>query len=252
MEMLRIKKDVHWTDCLGQRVILDMDRGKYFAFAGVAKDIWDLLAECSDRKLIAETLAEKYGITIQTAVADVDAFMESLARSDLLEFSLFGDPFDSPNMGLVETPRENLEERHEPCVAAKSPRAAQPYLGFIEAYGMLAAIDAGLRVFGFHKMCKYLSSAYRRVQATKSDLKSAKEVAKVALSAFRWYRPGAACMHRALVTFWFLRRKGIPIHLCVGITAYPFSSHSWVELEGQVINDSQGLKDRYVVIARIS
>lgn len=58
----------------------------------------------------------------------------------------------------------------------------------------------------------------------------------VALAAALY--PGRAlCLERSLVLYHYLRRAGLPIRLRLGVQAYPFAAHAWVEYAGKVLND---------------
>jgi Transglutaminase-like superfamily len=57
------------------------------------------------------------------------------------------------------------------------------------------------------------------------------------------------CLERSYGTCATLRRHGIPASLCVGVSRFPpMRFHAWVETDGQVVNDSPELQDRYRII----
>jgi hypothetical protein len=56
------------------------------------------------------------------------------------------------------------------------------------------------------------------------------------MSAFYW-KP-LLCLQRSVVTARLLRSKGIEADVVIGFRANPFFSHAWVEVGGEVINDS--------------
>jgi len=52
------------------------------------------------------------------------------------------------------------------------------------------------------------------------------------------------CLERSLVLYYRLKRNGVPAALRLGVRAYPFAAHAWVELEGNPINETPDfLKD---------
>lgn len=52
------------------------------------------------------------------------------------------------------------------------------------------------------------------------------------------------CLERSLVLYHKLKRSGVPVALRLGVRAYPFAAHAWVELEGSPVNETPDfLKD---------
>lgn len=45
------------------------------------------------------------------------------------------------------------------------------------------------------------------------------------------------CLERSLVLYYKLKRKSVPVSLRLGVRAYPFAAHAWVELEGSPVNE---------------
>jgi hypothetical protein len=229
-----------------------MDQGRYFAFAGTAGEMWDLLAGGYKPTEIAEILAKKYGITIHMATSDTLAFMKSLATSKLLESTLPSNPAALAKENLDAKVRQNRETVDARLSNSTISSTLLRIAWFVQSYGMLAGIDLALMLFGFHRVVKVLARFYTSTEALKADPQVVERLARVPLAAFTWYRPNVACLHRALLTFWFLRAKAVQAELCLGVTTFPFSSHSWVEYEGIVLNDFLATRNKFVTIARIS
>jgi hypothetical protein len=74
--------------------------------------------------------------------------------------------------------------------------------------------------------------------------------AAVALAACFYWKP-ILCMQRAAVTTRLLRRYGIPASLVIGYRPSPFFSHAWVEVDGNVVNDSPVFQTRLFVLDRL-
>ena len=60
------------------------------------------------------------------------------------------------------------------------------------------------------------------------------------------------CMHRSLVLWWLLRRRGIASRLWIGVQkeAGQFEAHAWVECLGLVLIDPESLHRRFVPFPR--
>jgi hypothetical protein len=57
------------------------------------------------------------------------------------------------------------------------------------------------------------------------------------------------CLQYAAAAACFLRSYGFPASMVIGVRHRPFSSHAWVELDGQVIAGKEDL-EAYTVIDR--
>jgi len=59
--------------------------------------------------------------------------------------------------------------------------------------------------------------------------------------------PHAECLHRSLVGYYLLTRKGVDVKFCLGVTSFDgnFSSHAWLEYNGRVINDDNNFIKKY-------
>jgi hypothetical protein len=63
----------------------------------------------------------------------------------------------------------------------------------------------------------------------------------------------ANCLKRALVLGWFMRRRGIPCEIRIGTRKETgllgeesgFSAHAWVESDGVVVNDHDGIGEHF-------
>jgi hypothetical protein len=69
----------------------------------------------------------------------------------------------------------------------------------------------------------------------------------VSLAGCFYWRP-VLCLQRSYAATVLLRQYGIPGRLVIGYRPAPFFSHAWVEVDGRVVNDSQGYKERLQVL----
>jgi transglutaminase-like putative cysteine protease len=66
----------------------------------------------------------------------------------------------------------------------------------------------------------------------------------VALAAA--FFPGrAVCLEQSLALFVLLRRRGVPAALRLGVQAYPFYAHAWVELDGEPVNEDREVVEKF-------
>src|SRR5258705_364267 len=48
-----------------------------------------------------------------------------------------------------------------------------------------------------------------------------------------------------------LRDRGIPAVFVMGVRRHPFQAHAWLEVDGVVVNDKQGVKTHYETLDRL-
>jgi Transglutaminase-like superfamily/Coenzyme PQQ synthesis protein D (PqqD) len=247
-----IAPNVFWVDSGGGTIVLNMETGRYFAFDSVAAFIWKLLGNASPLEEIATAVASDYGLNVDVARADVDSFVQKLRESKLVETSAHQGGRQPPSGANVPNSSLPVVTTHIPSAEDRKVSALSRCVLFFEAYGLMVCTDVALRVVGFHGLWRRLGGIKHAVVELRGDSDHVKTLSGIALTAFRWYRPGAACKQRAMTTFWFLRRHGIPVTLCLGVRDHPFGSHVWSELEGAVVNDYRAVRERFKTIARLA
>jgi hypothetical protein len=72
----------------------------------------------------------------------------------------------------------------------------------------------------------------------------------VSLASCFYVKP-VLCLQRSVAEARMLRRRGISARLVIGYRPSPFFSHAWVEVDGRVVNDLAGYKERLKVLSTI-
>ncbi len=80
---------VHSQSCVANPVgdqvfMMSLEQGKYFAVQAVAKQVWDMLAVPMSIASIAAALTERYDVSQEQCLVDVETFIESLCRTGLI------------------------------------------------------------------------------------------------------------------------------------------------------------------------
>ena len=122
----------------------------------------------------------------------------------------------------------------------------------LRALVLLPITGIGLRVLGFQR-CKELieNLAVRDGQSQTMESVTQIEMAwKITRAARSVGLHGAwkpNCLERSLFLWWLLRRGGIEGELHIGArkNGSGLEAHAWVELEGQVLNDSPDVHEHY-------
>ena len=109
----------------------------------------------------------------------------------------------------------------------------------LAAYASLLLTDVALRALGFRRlMARVPAAAERRVPAAQH--RRAGRFAYWLEVASRRHFVRARCLHRSLALHYWLRRKGLPSHLRIGVRKADgeLLAHAWVEMEGAIVNDA--------------
>lgn len=122
----------------------------------------------------------------------------------------------------------------------------------LQAAVVLPLTKAGLRLFGFRRWKAVMEKFSPAVPSTQSlSMDSRREAAQRAVRAVRSAQlHGPAnpnCLERSMTLWWMLRRHGVNGELHIGARkeAGIFEAHAWVELDGQVLNDSAEVHEHY-------
>lgn len=68
--------------------------------------------------------------------------------------------------------------------------------------------------------------------------------------AGRYYPKHALCLQRSAVGACLLRMAGVEAQLVMGCRKIPFKGHAWVEVNGEVVNDTPKVHVHYRVLDR--
>ena len=101
---------------------------------------------------------------------------------------------------------------------------------------------------GFGRICRLL--AMQRAMTCRRKPQSTTEICNaVNLAACLFYKP-VPCLARSVVTVCLLRKHGIDACLVIGYRPSPFFAHAWVEINGEVVNDSPAYREQLIVLYR--
>ena len=63
-----------------------------------------------------------------------------------------------------------------------------------------------------------------------------------------WYWKQVLCLQRSAALTCLLRKYGIPAHMVIGARLWPFASHAWVEVRGQVVNEKAYIREKFALV----
>lgn len=116
-------------------------------------------------------------------------------------------------------------------------------------------IDLGFWALGFDRVFRWVARGGKRPLRPPEDVPQT-EVDAVFSAVERanrlYYRSRLDCLPRALATYRFLRLRGIPAELCLGVKKYPFAGHAWVEYGGRVLDEIPARVPQYTLLKRLT
>jgi transglutaminase-like putative cysteine protease len=117
------------------------------------------------------------------------------------------------------------------------------------AWGGLLAVDLFLRVAGFERFYKALRDCPTLGRPPK-DPDAVLRICAAVDRAATYYFKHAWCLQRSAAAVCLLRLRGVAAELVIGVRKMPFAAHAWVEVDGQVLNNSPIVKESYVELDR--
>ena len=148
-----------------------------------------------------------------------------------------------------------MTEGHEPLLEKwrrfrKRPPEDRTLI--LRAALILPLTEVGLRLLGFRRwkeLIEKFTLPANHAQTFPSDLQ--REIALRAMRAVRSIElhgpTNPNCLERSMTLWWLLRREGVAGELHIGARkeGEQLKAHAWVELGGQVLNDSADVHQHY-------
>lgn len=78
------KKDVDVTELNGEKIMMDLDKGKYFMLNGTGSTIWDAINEPKSVSEIIEAIIKVYDIDRETCESRVLEYLEKLRHEEIV------------------------------------------------------------------------------------------------------------------------------------------------------------------------
>jgi hypothetical protein len=120
----------------------------------------------------------------------------------------------------------------------------------LAAFIALAAFDLLLKFAGFQSLIRRVER-WPTAEPRTTDSETCRRVRAMVDRAQMYYPKKAMCLQHSAVVTWLLRRRGVPAEMVLAACDYPPEGHAWAEVEGEVVNDSQKVKDRYRQLRRV-
>lgn len=78
------RQDIDASDLNGEKVMMNLDKGQYFALNDVGSRIWEIISKSVTVREIVEILLAEYDIDEKTCSNSVASFLESMRNAELI------------------------------------------------------------------------------------------------------------------------------------------------------------------------
>ena len=108
----------------------------------------------------------------------------------------------------------------------------------LSACGLLiGAAKVALKMVDLRRMLRWMNARAGPGLSEGVDPAVVAAIERAVALAAALYPGRALCLEQSLVLYYCLRRRGINATFRIGVQAYPFAAHAWVEYRGYPIND---------------
>ena len=109
----------------------------------------------------------------------------------------------------------------------------------------LLAVRARLRARGFGPTVAWARRRGARAAGAGLAPEEVERAAYHVAVAAAFFPGRAVCLEQSLALYVLLRRRGVAAELRLGVQAYPFHAHAWVELDGEPVNEHRETVERF-------
>jgi hypothetical protein len=112
---------------------------------------------------------------------------------------------------------------------------------------MLALCDVALRILGFARTLR-VATFFSSTETNAASDEVMNRTLHNILVATAFYPGRSKCLEQSVTSFVFLRRRGFPVHIRLGVQPYPFYAHAWLELNGRPLTESPEVVARFALM----
>ncbi len=120
----------------------------------------------------------------------------------------------------------------------------------VAAFIGLLAFDLLLKIRGFQSVVKKVEH-WPTSEPHTTDFELCRRVRAIVDRAQMYYPKKAMCLQHSAVVTCLLRRRGVPAEMVLAAQEFPPKAHAWAEVNGEVVNDSQRVKAKYLELRRV-
>lgn len=222
--------------------------------AGVSVD--DLVRELSEQfEAINAEGTLRYEVSHEQLRKDTAQFLSKITQLKLLEIKTSADGHDRY---YIKSGVSGTTSNRAGATSAAKPVDTKPPASplrvskreTLTAFAGLLAFDLLLKFRGFNSLIDRVEH-WPITEPRTTDLQTCRRVRAMVDRAQMYYPKKAMCLQHSAVLTCLLRRRGVPAEMVLAAQEFPPRGHAWAEVEGEVVNDVQSVKNSHRVLRRI-
>jgi hypothetical protein len=194
-------------------------------------------------QLVEDVASEFHDVELHVIEAAVDNLLVQLDEKGVLDEAA---PATTP---LVAAARMRLTQYTTECLRGLLLVLLRVRARTAAAVVMLSAADALLKFAGFSALYAAVGR-WKLGQNSPHDSQLITTACDSVERACVWHPKQKLCLQRSAAVTCLLRSFGVPAKMVVGVHKMPFYGHSWVEVNGAVVNDHQNVQRFFHVLSR--
>jgi hypothetical protein len=225
--------------------LLHVAENKIYGLVGLGSAIWQKLVESKsglgESDIVTELGSEFSEMSTQQIERDVTKLLHSFEQKHLVDRA---SNLQDLKTGATDRPRDSLFLFFNAAIRLLLCLRMH-VLATVLAFVVVALV---LKVSGFKQL-------YNLVRLWPTAERSVgPEVIPQMWGEIRrgitWYPRQVMCLQRSAVTTWLLRSRGAQAQMVIGCQRRPFLVHAWTEVNGEVVNDCQSVRELHKIIDR--
>lgn len=203
---LQLRDNLHWCDCGGRAVFLDLKEDRYFCLSHRTNEAF--------LRLVADGIGAD----------DAERLNVLIALGLLVEKEANGHIISPPS---IEYPTRDF-------VSDRFPKAR--LIQVLQALASELRLACALRFKPFQKVIEAVRTPRpRRLTEPAGANRLIREIVAASAVAALVTRSHNRCLVRALTVYRMCSRRGLAPQLVLGVIAHPFAAHCWVQLGSAVL-----------------
>ena len=221
-----------------QDSILSLNSTGAFMFAKLAAS-----EKGMTRAELLESIADEFADVPRARLeAAVDRLLNQLTERNIIHTRIAGGP-------TLAWTRNKLSIASVFCLKAVVNPLLWMKARTAAAMILLTSVDALLKVGGFNTLHE-LVKRWKLQQLAPATADTIAGGCATVERACVWHPKEKLCLQRSAVATCLLRSLGVPAEMVIGVHKMPFYGHSWVEVDGTVVNDHKNVQTFFHVISR--
>lgn len=138
--------------------------------------------------------------------------------------------------------------RRSRCSNAARPSRSRRGATYLVCTVIGTLVRISLLAVGLGRTLKLAEWAATRTRpsARPGTSKEVYEIHRAVCRSFVWLPGRYECLEIALTTYVLLGLRGVPVSVRIGVQAYPFRAHAWVEYQGAPIGGAESEQNFYM------